>query len=923
MEIPNKLKKILQKDQLLNSLVLDIVNDKSFGAILNDNKLYFFDGYTEHGIEHIEKVLETVDILISGKLEAKEVAILILSIVLHDIGMHIKLPTFKAMIEGKYDDVLVETLDSKSWKELWMDYLSEVKHWDDKKRITVLGKKNKYEFFAESRLRRDNLKETDKLIIGEFIRRHHARLAHEIALKGLVGYDTNYINSIVPFGNDNLSKQYRQYIGIVARSHGMDIRDTFKYLEEIDFDAWKNPEGINIVFLMVILRIADVLQIDQTRTNSDLLKLKTIKSPESSKEHLKHLQTLNINFEMDDPELIFVKCNPTNAQLFVEIQDLIIKIQYELDLSWAILGEVYGLNIDTRLKYRRISSNLKNIKIKYVPKKIAFEVNNEVAKLLVLPLYGNNPSYGVRELVQNATDACKERMKIEQDKGTFDYNPFVFVSIDKINNNENLFKIIDNGVGMTLNEIQKYFLSVGSSFKRTVEWKKEFEGKVFSNGRFGIGVLAAFLLGNEISVKTRSYKEDFTYSFKARLDSEFVEIEKKIDNFRVGTTIKISMSNIKYDKIINNYHYNISFSDWYINDVPRVKFYINGFEKEKKYRFTSYREFKSKYYGKIQWAYLYSSEMNESKPEPMIVCNGILITLDSWNCVIQGSDVINVRPSLNIEDPQGKLPLRLDRTDLEKGELKFDNELLLDISKDFIAKLLTLPFDSTTIEKYEISPYKIEFLHFKNGFSLNSDYFLSRIKDRYFLLHLVTHSNKINNVSLIFEHFDKYVLYPIFNTYIDFDETKLIDIKGTVLLPKKKYIEIFRTEDREGLRQYYRWKHTHDHKLENVEWENDEYIVYNNDYKSMTNFFDFKNRTHRIKELGMDMQSVIETSFEDFIPINNGKILGQLFEKYFGKNVIIPYDMEERKRIYWQAFEELKDYIKDYEKFNNSEEEIT
>lgn len=49
MIIPDKLEQILYKDQLSYALVLNtIVN---FEPILKDNKLFFFEEYTDHGIE--------------------------------------------------------------------------------------------------------------------------------------------------------------------------------------------------------------------------------------------------------------------------------------------------------------------------------------------------------------------------------------------------------------------------------------------------------------------------------------------------------------------------------------------------------------------------------------------------------------------------------------------------------------------------------------------------------------------------------------------------------------------------------------------------------------------------------------------------------------------------------------------------------
>ena len=110
---------------------------------------------------------------------------------------------------------------------------------------------------------------------------------------------------------------------------------------------------------------------------------------------------------------------------------------------------------------------------------------------------------------------------------------------------------------MTLDEILNYFLNVGSSFRKSYNWKKEFiseDGHVLinRNGRFGIGVLAAFLLGDQIEVKTKSYKDEYAYSFITQIDSEFVNISR-VDGFEgdsIGTEISIFLSKEKYKQII-------------------------------------------------------------------------------------------------------------------------------------------------------------------------------------------------------------------------------------------------------------------------------------------------------------------------------------------------------------------------------------
>ncbi len=911
INIPSKLKEILEKDTRLDSVVKGII--ATFDPIFKDNKLFFFDEYTDHGIEHIEMVLKAVEFLVPDDsychITPKEIAILISSIVLHDIAMHTEFATFIAMLDGKYDNVKVDILDKKTWSELWDNYLSESRHWSSKTLNDIFGNHNELPQTPDLS-NKDKLTGNDKKLIGEFIRRNHARFAHEIALNGFIG------NRTIPFGNAEFDERDKQLTGIIARSHGINIRETFPYLQEIALDAWKYPDELNIVYLMVLLRIADYIQIDKTRTSEVLLKLKTFNSPISLREHKTHLTIRHIYFgTITEPELIYVDCNkPEDARMYVKIQLLIKDIQHELDLSWATLGEIYGFKPENKpkIKFRRIDSNLTKLQLDYIPQKISFEVNKDLSKLLVAPLYGSKPTYGIRELVQNATDACKERTKIELDKRNTNYEPLVLVSINKIEDEKYLFQIKDNGKGMTLDEILSYFLSVGSSFRETVEWKKEFtsNGKslVNRNGKFGIGVLAAFLLGNEISVKTKSHKNNSkAFTFTANMNSDFIDITT-VNNLEIGTEINIQLSNDIFERLVKKDSYNkISWTDWYINDNPQIQYLLNNeiIEPEKFFVTTKKREIQPDGYDKIHWDY--PKEIKSGRNNMFIACNDIIITLDNINNFAYNySAVIKNRPNISIYDSQGNLPLSLNRNRLDSFLLPFEEELYRDVCLDFIARILMLSVSSETIRKYSLPPHNVDFLFLVNGFSLDIDYFTEKIENKTLLRILTRDYGKISNASS-FYNYPNLVIYPQFYQLYGLrgkGEQVVPNTDSHILLKEERYEDYFEEERR--IPKWLKNKHKR-------QWKNDKFVAYTmNSYKSELKLFQESEFNKILDEIDFDIQSIQEIPISYLQAKKGGDILNQLLEKYIGNNVIIPYDMEERKKLYPLAFDKLKDYMNDY-----------
>ena len=152
--------------------------------------MFFFPEYTDHGIGHIERVLEIVDKLIPNstykKMTYQDVGVIIIAVVLHDIGMHTSIDLFKNMINGEYDSACKPAFKDKKWKVLWEEFLKKSNYWDEEKQINVLGEKPNDEVIVKIPELKDfkEKKEYNRKLIGEFIRIHHHRLANDIPSKG-------------------------------------------------------------------------------------------------------------------------------------------------------------------------------------------------------------------------------------------------------------------------------------------------------------------------------------------------------------------------------------------------------------------------------------------------------------------------------------------------------------------------------------------------------------------------------------------------------------------------------------------------------------------------------------------------------------------------------------------------------------------
>lgn len=340
------------------------------------------------------------------------------------------------------------------------------------------------------------------------------------------------------------------------------------------------------------------------------MSVKELRSPISRQEWRNHFAVKDVSQQHDDPEAFFVSAAPVDVKTYLKLVALFKDIQRELDESWATIGEVYGRRgslAKLGLTMRRIRSNLDSTEkfsrsVPYIPVKASFDSSGpDLLKLLVGPLYNYEYEIGIRELIQNAVDACRELSDFSNNASSInnsaEQEADVLVNIHENDDGTAWITVTDKGVGMTLETVTKYFLIAGASFRKSDLWKRQHmdesgQARVMRGGRFGVGALAAFLLGDEIKVKTRHFSrpESDGLEFKARIDDPTIELRRCIAPIGTSIEIWVSDSNVidklrpsdlpqdkeqqKADILLDSWEE----VDWFIQSFPRVECKWNGYD---------------------------------------------------------------------------------------------------------------------------------------------------------------------------------------------------------------------------------------------------------------------------------------------------------------------------------------------------------
>ena len=117
----------------------------------------------------------------------------------------------------------------------------------------------------------------------------------------------------------------------------------------------------------------------------------------------------------------------------------------------------------------------------------------------------------VREVISNGCDAITKLKKLDM-MGEYQMPDEYKASIQVVvNSEEKTLKFIDNGLGMTAEEVEEYITQI--AFSGATQFLEKYKDKTTEDdmiGHFGLGFYSTFMVADEVHIDTLSYKEGAT-----------------------------------------------------------------------------------------------------------------------------------------------------------------------------------------------------------------------------------------------------------------------------------------------------------------------------------------------------------------------------------------------------------------------------
>lgn len=452
----------------------------------------FFDEYTDHSFDHVIGMLKMADWLIPAQtktqLTPSDWILITLSIYFHDLGLLIS--------KDEYE--------RRSTNPDFQKFKTE----------PVIAS-DKYEDYI-ARINQLPSEESEKIIYQEFVRYTHGnRIKAWIEGTQLDDNEASKkIRLIIQGLLGKLDTTIKRDIALVCDSHTKyDIDNTSKYKISQPYGSTAD-ETANLQYVAAILRTVDLLQITEARAPTILYQLINPTDPVSQIEWQKQNAVRSVRqkpgidrdgqaSEAAQSDTIEVHARFLQSDGFFGLTSYLAYAQKEIQACHLAISQSESKLITApKYPWRYIDSS--NVEAEgFLTESFGFSLDqHKILDLLTGHTLYNDTTVVLRELTQNSLDAI--RLQSEIDKSNDNDLGLVEIKWESANR---ALQISDNGTGMTQSVIQNHLLKVGSSRYQDQKFKEE-HPDFSSISRFGIGVLSAFMISDDVQITTCSVEED-------------------------------------------------------------------------------------------------------------------------------------------------------------------------------------------------------------------------------------------------------------------------------------------------------------------------------------------------------------------------------------------------------------------------------
>lgn len=161
----------------------------------------------------------------------------------------------------------------------------------------------------------------------------------------------------------------------------------------------------------------------------------------------------------------------------------------------------------------------------------------------------------LREIISNASDAIDKRYYHSLASDTKGLSRDDYKINIEINKENKTLTISDNGCGMTLEELEQNLGTIAKSGSLDFKNNNEKQEDVEIIGQFGVGFYSAFMVSDEVSVKTKTASSPTGYMWVSQgVDGYTInEIEKDDVGTQIILHIKENTQQEKYDEFLEPY----------------------------------------------------------------------------------------------------------------------------------------------------------------------------------------------------------------------------------------------------------------------------------------------------------------------------------------------------------------------------------